>query len=153
MPLCPCCSVGRELIRGNWEAAVQLIMAGHEGEREDSAAARRLFLEAGDVAGALKQMPRHQTVERAILEVCLPAPIPLHEHPWSRSTAAFDLRASGKCPCLAVRRCLWLPASRPMHACAYWGLLPASRGVCYAPCACRELTMQDNSPSGPESAA
>ena len=61
--------MGRELIRGNWQAAVQLVMAGHAGEREDSAQARRLFLDDNDVAGALKQMPRHQTVERAILEV------------------------------------------------------------------------------------
>ena len=63
-----CCSVGRELIKGNWKEAVRLLMSGHEGERADSAQARKLFLEGGDVAGALKQMPRHQTVERAILE-------------------------------------------------------------------------------------
>ena len=48
---------------------MQLIMAGHEGEREDAAQARALFLEGGDVAGALKHMPRHQTVEHTILEV------------------------------------------------------------------------------------
>lgn len=64
-----CCSVGRELIKGNWKEAVRLLMSGHEGERADSAQARRLFLEDEDIAGALKQMPRHQTVERAILEV------------------------------------------------------------------------------------
>ena len=62
------CSVGRELIKGNWKEAVRLLMSGHEGERADSAAARKLFLEDGDIAGALKQMPRHLTVERAILE-------------------------------------------------------------------------------------
>ena len=64
-----CCSVGRELIKGNWKEAVRLLMSGHEGERADSATARRAFLEEGDVAGALKQMPRHMNVERAILEV------------------------------------------------------------------------------------
>ncbi len=64
-----CCSVGRELIKGNWKEAVRLLMSGHEGERADSAQARKLFLEDEDIAGALKQMPRHQTVERAILEV------------------------------------------------------------------------------------
>lgn len=62
------CSVGRELIKGNWEEAVRLLMSGHEGERADRAAARKLLLEDGDIAGALKQMPRHLTVERAILE-------------------------------------------------------------------------------------
>ncbi|CAL5229719.1 g13095 [Coccomyxa viridis] len=60
--------VGRELIKGNWKEAVRLLMSGHEGERADSAQARKLFLEDEDIAGALKQMPRHQTVERAILE-------------------------------------------------------------------------------------
>ena len=39
------CSVGRELIKGNWKEAVRLLMSGHEGERVDSAAARKLFLE------------------------------------------------------------------------------------------------------------
>lgn len=68
----PCCSVGRELIKGNWKDAVRLLMSGHEGERADSAQARRLFLEDGDVAGALKQMPRHQNVERAVLEASTP---------------------------------------------------------------------------------
>lgn len=67
-------SVGRELIQGNWKEAVRLLMSGHEGERADSAAARQLFLEDGDIAGALKQMPRHLTVERAILEA---SPFPL----------------------------------------------------------------------------
>ena len=62
---------------------MQLIMAGHEGEREDSAQARRLFLDDNDVAGALKQMPRHQTVERAILEV-YSAPILLPARPQMR---------------------------------------------------------------------
>ena len=61
------CSVGKELIKGNWKEAVRLLMSGHEGERADSAQARALFQD-GDVSGALKQMPRHQTVERAILE-------------------------------------------------------------------------------------
>ena len=64
-----CCSVGRELIKGNWKEAVRLIMSGHEGERADSAQARKLFLDEDDVVGALQQMPRHMTVERAILEV------------------------------------------------------------------------------------
>ena len=61
-------SVGRELIQGNWKAAVELMMTGHKGERADAAQARALFLEHGDAAAALKQMPRHQGVERALLE-------------------------------------------------------------------------------------
>ena len=64
--------MGSELIKGNWKEAVRLIMSGHEGERADSAQARKLFLDDDDVVGALQQMPRHMTVERAILEVSPP---------------------------------------------------------------------------------
>ncbi len=42
-----------------------------EGERSENDEARRLFLEKGDVGGALRLMQRHLTAERALLEVTL----------------------------------------------------------------------------------
>ena len=120
--MCHCCSVGRELIRGNWKGAVQLIMAGHEGEREDSAQARKLFLESDDVAGALKQMPRHQTVERAILEVSPSAPPVACMAVLESKPAAHD---QGRL-CGAA---YWPPTWGAGQACSVWGAcLPCEAG-------------------------
>ena len=44
-------------------------MEPHAGEKEESAQARRLYLDGGDVKGALKAMPKFLTGERTILEV------------------------------------------------------------------------------------
>ena len=57
------------LLKGNWAEAVQLILAPHDDDREDNAAARKLYTEQGDVEGALRALPRHLTAERALLEV------------------------------------------------------------------------------------
>ena len=43
-----------------------------EGERSENDEARRLFLEEGDISGALKLMQRYLTAERALLEVSHP---------------------------------------------------------------------------------
>lgn len=37
--------VGAAMLKGEYEEAVRLIMQPHEGEREDSAAARNLYLQ------------------------------------------------------------------------------------------------------------
>ena len=68
----PTHSIGLQLLKGEWREAVRLILQPHEGEREDSAAARRLYLDGDDIQGALKAMPMYQTAERAILEVPVP---------------------------------------------------------------------------------
>lgn len=60
--------VGVALLQGQYEEAVRLIMQPRDGEREETAQARRLYLEQGDVKGALSQIQRHLTAERAILE-------------------------------------------------------------------------------------
>ena len=63
--------VGLALIKGDWEAAVRLILAFSNHEKLEVAAARKLYLEQGDAAGALRAMPRYCSAECAILEVCL----------------------------------------------------------------------------------
>lgn len=63
--------MGALLLKGDWAGAIALIMAPHEDDREDNAAARRLYTEQGDLRGALRAMPNHLTAEKAILEVRL----------------------------------------------------------------------------------
>lgn len=61
--------IGALLLKGEWKAAVDMIMGRLEGERSENDEARRLFLEEGDISGALKLMQRYLTAERALLEV------------------------------------------------------------------------------------
>ncbi len=70
------CRIGALLLKGEWKAAVDMILGRIEGERSDNDEARRLYLEEGDVSGALKLMQRHLTAERALLEVshCIATP-------------------------------------------------------------------------------
>ena len=44
------CRVGAALLRGEYEEAVRLIMQPREGEREETAEARRLYLDKGGFA-------------------------------------------------------------------------------------------------------
>lgn len=56
------------LLKGEWHQAVSLILSPHADDREDNAAARRLYTEGGDITGALKALPRHLTAEHALLQ-------------------------------------------------------------------------------------
>eukprot|EP00891_Asterochloris_glomerata_P003047 jgi/Astpho2/3047/e_gw1.00051.10.1_t len=60
--------VGKHLVLGQWEDAVKAIMMPHAGEREDAQAARRLYLDKGDISGALRGMPQFLQAERAVLQ-------------------------------------------------------------------------------------
>lgn len=60
---------GFALMAGEWEAAVKAILMARSGERDDVAAARRLFWDAGDPAGAAAQLPMRMGAERACLQV------------------------------------------------------------------------------------
>ena len=64
------CRVGIALLKGQWEEAVRLIMQPSSHERADSEAAKKLYLDQGDILGALKAIPRHCVAESAILQVC-----------------------------------------------------------------------------------
>jgi tRNA pseudouridine13 synthase len=61
--------VGAALLRGEWEAALRLIVAPGPCPRPEIAAATALFLEKGDAAGALAGLPRYLVAERAALGV------------------------------------------------------------------------------------
>jgi len=59
--------VGAALLRGEWEAAVALIMTSRAGERAEMAAARAAWTERRDAAGALRLLPRGAAAERALM--------------------------------------------------------------------------------------
>nr|XP_023913146.1 multisubstrate pseudouridine synthase 7 [Quercus suber] len=62
--------IGAALFRGEWKAAVSMILDPREGERTVIAKAREYYKESNDIEGTLKQLPRHLVAERAILQ-CL----------------------------------------------------------------------------------
>lgn len=61
--------VGQALLRGRWREAVRLLLTPRPGARADQAEACRLYLEEGDVEGALRLMPRFLVAEPALLQV------------------------------------------------------------------------------------
>ena len=85
---CFFCRIGALLFKGEWKAAVELIMGRVEGERSENDEARRLFLENGDVGGALRLMQRHLTAERSLLEVGLSS---LHHAYWQQHFFSMTL--------------------------------------------------------------
>ncbi|CAO2837057.1 unnamed protein product [Amaranthus hypochondriacus] len=62
--------IGAALLRGEWKAAVDMILDPREGEREDVRKIRKDYKENNDVDRALRQLPRHMVAERAVL-ACL----------------------------------------------------------------------------------
>ncbi|EPQ59476.1 tRNA pseudouridine synthase D [Gloeophyllum trabeum ATCC 11539] len=64
----PTHSIGRALLRGDWHAAVSMILRERPGEHPDVVRARRAWLVEGDLDKALEAMPRRVVAERCILE-------------------------------------------------------------------------------------
>ena len=62
------CRTGALLLRGEWREAVRAIMAGRADERPEALAARRAYLDRGDVHAALGGIHHNAVAERAILE-------------------------------------------------------------------------------------
>ncbi|XP_019265835.1 PREDICTED: multisubstrate pseudouridine synthase 7 isoform X1 [Nicotiana attenuata] len=62
--------IGAALLRGEWKAAVSLILDPREGEKNAISTVREYYKESGDIDGTLRQLPRHLVAERAILQ-CL----------------------------------------------------------------------------------
>jgi tRNA pseudouridine13 synthase len=60
-------AVGAALARGDWAAAVALLLSPRAGERADMAAARAAWAERRDAAAALALLPMGAAAERAIL--------------------------------------------------------------------------------------
>lgn len=60
--------IGIELLKGNWQGAIDLLLLPRDGERGDVAAARAKWQETRDPEVALKLFPRWCAAERAVLE-------------------------------------------------------------------------------------
>ncbi|KAL6494499.1 hypothetical protein OROGR_031299 [Orobanche gracilis] len=60
--------IGTALLRGEWKAAVNMILDPREGDVTRKI--REYYKESGDIEGTLRQLPRHMVAERAILH-CL----------------------------------------------------------------------------------
>ncbi|KAG0174081.1 multisubstrate pseudouridine synthase 7 [Apophysomyces sp. BC1034] len=59
--------VGRELMKKNYEAAVDLILNPREGDRKDFDIARKLWKDTGDAQLALDKFPKRASSERTLL--------------------------------------------------------------------------------------
>eukprot|EP00944_MAST-04C_sp_MAST-4C-sp1_P008930 g8930.t1 len=59
--------VGKALLRKNWKEAVDLIMTGKDGERQDVAEARNAY-RSGNISLCMKLMPRYMNTEWTILK-------------------------------------------------------------------------------------
>lgn len=62
--------IGAALLRGEWKAAVDMILDPREGEREAVRKIREHYKESNNVEAALRRMPHHMAAERAVL-LCL----------------------------------------------------------------------------------
>lgn len=60
-------TVGKELLSGNWEGAVELILSDQDNVLPKSKEARQIWKETKDASLALKKMPRQCIAENAIL--------------------------------------------------------------------------------------
>lgn len=59
--------LGRELLKGNWKEAVEMLMTPRKEEGGPGAKAREIFGRTGDAKAALKKVPAYLTAERAVL--------------------------------------------------------------------------------------
>ena len=66
----PTHTLGAALLRGQWREAVRLLLTPRaDCGKADQVEAARLYLEEGDVEGALALMPRYLVAEPAVLQV------------------------------------------------------------------------------------
>ncbi len=103
------------LLRGEWREAVRAIMAGRAGERPEALAARRAYLDHGDVRAALAGIHRSAVAERAILEVrAAVCARRVRSNMHCRSSALSCSASQGGCirvSGLSIRWVCWLRAS------------------------------------------
>ncbi|KAL9225491.1 hypothetical protein vseg_001408 [Gypsophila vaccaria] len=62
--------IGAALLRGEWKAAIDMILDPREGEKDATRIIREQYKENNDVDKALRRLPYHMVAERAILQ-CL----------------------------------------------------------------------------------
>ena len=69
-PPAPARRVGQALLRGQWQESVRLLLTPRaDCPRPEQVEASRLYLEEGDVEGALARMPRFLVAEPTLLQV------------------------------------------------------------------------------------
>lgn len=61
--------IGQQIVAGNFEAAVTLLLTPSERETDAVATVKRAFLVTRDVDAALKALPAHLSLERSVLQV------------------------------------------------------------------------------------
>lgn len=61
-------TIGKEILKGNWKAAVELILSDQEFVLPDSKEARQVWTQTKDVKKALELMPRKCVAESSILK-------------------------------------------------------------------------------------
>ncbi|XP_074292662.1 uncharacterized protein LOC141619546 isoform X2 [Silene latifolia] len=59
--------IGAALLRGEWKAAIDMILDPREGEKDATRKIREQYKEDNDVNGALRRLPYYMVAERAIL--------------------------------------------------------------------------------------
>ncbi|KAL8463225.1 hypothetical protein ACS0TY_034026 [Phlomoides rotata] len=59
--------IGAALLRGEWKAAVSMILDPREGEKDVTKNIREYYKESSDIEGTLRRLPRYLVAERAIL--------------------------------------------------------------------------------------
>lgn len=64
----PTHTIGLAILKSEWQNAVSLILRVRPGEHPEVVAARKAWLEDGDLDRALELMPRRVVAERCILE-------------------------------------------------------------------------------------
>lgn len=62
--------IGAALLRGEWKAAVDMILDPREGEKDAIRKIREHYKGSNDIDGTLRRLPHHMVAERAILQ-CL----------------------------------------------------------------------------------
>lgn len=81
--------VGAKLLKGEWEAAVRMLMTGHTGDSPAVAAARKLFLEGGECSNATNAGGTCRS------RLCVTAIFTPQPHPFRCWTLKTVLKAAG----------------------------------------------------------
>lgn len=76
--------IGAALLKGSFQAAVDLLLRPRAEERADAAAARAYFARTRDAGGTLAKMPHYMNAERSLLQRLRTAP-----HDWVGALACI----------------------------------------------------------------
>lgn len=100
----PTHSIGLAILKSDWQCAIDLILSLRPGEHPEVEAARRAWLDDGDLDTALALMPRRVVAERCILESYKKQKGDTRNPMGTLSTVCIDISSDGfglvieKCP-------------------------------------------------------